>query len=185
MSNQAYSPNFIKRRSFIELNARERASVFFDAGTSRELLGPFDRVESPWLPMQGVTPQADDGCVVMKGKITGQAAVVVALEGAFQGGSMGEVSGEKMTAALDLAGATRKVLTSAVILLETGGVVFKRPILARRQSQKWPHSGHWEARPRNLCYGRHCRMLRGMPRRRLCSYVVMTREARLGMNGPK
>src|SRR6202789_3337642 len=112
------------RQSFIELDARERATALFDAGTSRELLGPFDRVESPWLAMQGVTPQEDDGWGVMKGKIAGQAAVVVALEGAFQGGSMGEVSGEKMTAALDLACADSEkgVPTSAVILLETGGV---------------------------------------------------------------
>jgi len=103
MSNKGYNANFINRQSFIELDARERAKALFDAGTSRELLGPFDRVESPWLPMQGVTPQEDDGCVVMKGKIGRQAAVVVALEGAFQGGSLGEVSGGKMAAALDLA----------------------------------------------------------------------------------
>ncbi len=124
MSNKGYNANFINRQSFIELDARERATALFDAGTSRELLGPFDRMESPWLPMQGVTPQADDGCVVMKGKIAGQAAVVVALEGAFQGGSIGEVSGEKMTAALDLACADNEkgIPTSSVILLETGGV---------------------------------------------------------------
>src|SRR5260221_8024104 len=124
MTDKGYGANFIHRQSFIELDARERATALFDAGTSRELLGPFDLVESPCLPMQGVTPQADDGCVVMKGKITGQPAVVVALEGAFQGGSMGEVSGEKMTAALDLAcaGNEKGIPTSAVILLETGGV---------------------------------------------------------------
>src|ERR1700678_1061289 len=124
MSYERDDANFINRQSFIELDARERAKALFDAGTSRELLGPFDRVESPWLSMQGVTPQADDGCVVMKGKISGQAAVVVALEGAFQGGSMGEVSGAKLTAALDLAYADSKkgIPTSAVILLETGGV---------------------------------------------------------------
>jgi hypothetical protein len=103
MSNERDDADFINRQSFIELDARERAKTLFDAGTVRELLGPFDHVESPWLPIQGVTPQADDGCVVMKGTILGQAAVVVALEGAFQGGSMGEVSGAKMTAALDLA----------------------------------------------------------------------------------
>src|SRR6202453_1863643 len=124
MSNQASITNFISRQSFIELDARERAIALFDEGTSRELVGPFDRIESPWLGMQGFTPQEDDGCVVMKGKIAGQAAVVVALEGAFQGGSLGEVSGEKMTAVLELAHADSKkgIPTSAVILLETGGV---------------------------------------------------------------
>src|SRR5712675_2960098 len=124
MSNRGYNANFINRQSFIELDARERATALFAAGTSRELLGPFDRVESPWLAMQGVTPQEDDGCVVMKGKIAGQAAVVVALEGAFQGGSVGEVSGAKLTAALDLAAKDSEAgkPTAAVLLLETGGV---------------------------------------------------------------
>jgi malonate decarboxylase beta subunit len=74
--------------------------------------------------MQGVTPQADDGCVVMKGKIAGQATVVVALKNAFQGGSMGEVSGAKLSAVLDLACADNEkgLRTNAVMLLETGGV---------------------------------------------------------------
>src|ERR1700689_520324 len=124
MTDKINRADFLNRQSFIELDARERAKTLFDAGTVRELVGPFDHVESPWLPMQGVTPQADDGCVVMKGTILGQASVVVALEGAFQGGSMGEVSGAKMTAALDLACADNEkgIPTSAVILLETGGV---------------------------------------------------------------
>ena len=93
---------FLQRKSFIELSGRERAQALFDAGTARELLGPHDRIESPWLERQGVTPQADDGCVICKGLIGGEAAVVVAIDGAFQGGSIGEVSGAKMCAALDL-----------------------------------------------------------------------------------
>jgi len=72
MSNNGHGASFINRQSFIELDARERATALFDPGTSRELLSPFDRMESPWLPMQGITPQADDGCVVMKGKIAGK-----------------------------------------------------------------------------------------------------------------
>ncbi len=57
---------FVNRQSFIELHARERAEALFDIGTARELVGPFDRVESPGLPLQGVTPQADYGCVLMQ-----------------------------------------------------------------------------------------------------------------------
>ena len=190
MSNKGYNANFINRQSFIELDARERATALFDAGTSRELLGPFDRVESPWLPMQGVTPQADDGCVVMKGKITGQAAVVVALEGAFQGGSMGEVSGAKMTAALDLACADNEkgIPTSAVILLETGGV--------RLQEANLGLAAIAELMASILALRKHAPVIcltagtvgcfGGMSLAAgLASYVVMTREARLGMNGPE
>ena len=190
MSNQSYGANFINRQSFIELDARERAKALFDAGTSRELLGPFDRVESPWLPMQGVTPQEDDGCVVMKGKIGRQAAVVVALEGAFQGGSLGEVSGGKMAAALDLARVDNEkgIPTSAVILLETGGV--------RLQEANLGEAAIAEIMASILVLRKHAPVIcvtagpvgcfGGMSLAAgLCSYVVMTREARLGMNGPE
>lgn len=117
-------PAFVKRKSFIELDARNRAQSLMDAGSWRELAGPFDRIASPWLPEQGITPQFDDGCIVLKGAIAGKPAVVVALEGGFQAGSMGEVSGAKMTAALDLAAQESQngKPTAAVLLLETGGV---------------------------------------------------------------
>ena len=103
MSYATVIPEFVLRQSFIELDARARAQSLMDPGSWRELVGPFDRIESPWLPEQGIAPQFDDGCVVLKGAIAGKATVVIALEGGFQAGSMGEVSGAKMTAALDLA----------------------------------------------------------------------------------
>jgi malonate decarboxylase beta subunit len=181
---------FVNRQSFIELHARERAGTLFDTGTASELLGPFDRVESPWLPLQGVTPQADDGCVVMKGKISGRAAVVVALEGAFQGGSLGEVSGAKLTAALDLARADSEkgTPTAAVLLLETGGVRLQEANLGLAAIAEIMASILSLRRFAPVisvvagtvgCFG-------GMSLAAgLSSYLVMTREARLGLNGPE
>src|ERR1700733_8854253 len=190
MTNKRYGANFIYRQSFIELDARERAGALFDAGTARELLGPFDRMESPWLATQGVTPQADDGCVVMKGKIAGQAAVVVALEGAFQGGSMGEVSGAKLTAALDLACADNEkgIRTNAVMLLETGGV--------RLQEANLGLAAIAEVMGSILALRKHAPVIcitvgtvgcfGGMSLAAgLSSYIILTREARLGLNGPE
>jgi malonate decarboxylase beta subunit len=181
---------FLNRQSFLELDARGRAAALFDQGTSRELLGPFDRVESPWLAIQDVTPQEDDGCVVMKGKIAGKAAVVVALEGAFQGGSMGEVSGEKMAAALDLASADSEkgTPTSAVILLETGGV--------RLQEANLGLAAVAEIMASVLTLRKHAPVIcvsagtvgcfGGMSLAAgLSSYIILTREARLGLNGPE
>lgn len=49
-----------------------------------------------------------------KGTINGKPAVVVAIEGAFQGGSMGEVSSAKMAAALELAAV--KITVTAFLL---------------------------------------------------------------------
>ena len=81
------------QNSFIELAARERSRQLLDAGSGRELVGPFERLSSPWLAQQGVVTQADDGVVVTKGSFNGQSCVVLAIEGAFQGGSLGEVGG--------------------------------------------------------------------------------------------
>lgn len=190
MSGKRSEVEFINRQSFIELDARERAQALLDEGTARELVGPFDRIESPWLAIQDVTPQADDGCVVMKGKIAGHAAVIISLEGAFQGGSMGEVSGEKMTAALDFATADNEkgIPTSAVILLETGGV--------RLQEANLGLAAIAEVMGSILILRKHAPVIcliagtvgcfGGMSLvAGLASYVVMTREARLGLNGPE
>ena len=164
--------------------------TLFDEGTTRELAGPFDRIESPWLPLQGVTPQADDGCVVIKGTIGGRSTVVVALEGAFQGGSLGEVSGAKMTAALDLAclDAEKGQPTAAVLLLETGGV--------RLQEANLGLAAIAEIMASILTLRTHAPVITviggtvgcfgGMSLAAgLSSYIVMTREARLGLNGPE
>ena len=190
MSTAAFIPAFVKRQSFIELDARARAQSLMDPGSWRELVGPFDRVESPWLPEQGIAPQSDDGCVVLKGTIAGKPAVVVALEGEFQGGSTGEVSGAKMTAALDLAARDSRNghKTTAVLLLETGGVRLQEAnlglaaiaeviasILALRQ-----HAPVITVIAGTVgCFG-------GMSLAAgISSYVVMTPEARLGLNGPE
>jgi malonate decarboxylase beta subunit len=188
MSTTSVVPEFVRRTSFIEPDARSRAEMLMDAGTGRELLGPFERIESPWLPEQGIAPQSDDGCVVIKGQIGGKPAVVVALEGRFQAGSMGEVSGAKMTAALDLAARDSQngKKTAAVLLLETGGVRLQEAnlglaviaevigsLLVLRQ-----HAPIITVIAGTVgCFG-GMSLVAG-----LSSYVVMTPEARLGLNG--
>jgi malonate decarboxylase beta subunit len=190
MSQTTLIPEFVTRQSFIELDGRRRAQSLFDEGTWKELVGPFDRMESPWLPLQGIAPQFDDGCIVIKGKIGGMAAVAIALEGAFQGGSIGEVSGAKMTAALDFAAqdSQARKRTAAILLLETGGVRLQEAnlglaavaevissVLALR-----PHAPVITLIAGTVgCFG-------GMSLAAgVSSYVVMTREARLGLNGPE
>jgi malonate decarboxylase beta subunit len=183
-------PEFVLRQSFIELNARARAQSLMDSGSWSELVGPFDRIESPWLPLQGVAPQSDDGCVVLKGMIAGKAAVVIALEGGFQAGSMGEVSGAKMTAALDLAtmDSQNGKTTAAVLLLETGGV--------RLQEANLGLNAVAEVMASILALRQHAPVITviagtvgcfgGMAlAAELSSYIVMTPEARLGLNGPE
>ncbi|MBL5886124.1 biotin-independent malonate decarboxylase subunit beta [Lelliottia aquatilis] len=177
-------------RSFIELRARQRAQTLLDDGSYRELLDPFEGITSPWLGAQGIVPQADDGMVVAKGTINGKPAVVVAIEGAFQGGSMGEVSGAKMAAALELAAEDNRngIPTQAVLCLETGGVRLQEANLGLAAIADI-HAAIVDLRRYTPvvgivagtvgCFG-------GMSiAAALCSYLIVTREARLGLNGPQ
>ncbi|EGD3969787.1 biotin-independent malonate decarboxylase subunit beta [Salmonella enterica] len=177
-------------RSFIELKARQRAQALLDDSSYRELLDPFEGIMSPWLGAQGIVPQADDGMVVAKGTINGKPAVIVAIEGAFQGGSMGEVSGAKMAAALELAAEDNRngIPTQAVLSLETGGVRLQEANLGLAAIADI-HAAIVDLRRYTPvvgivagtvgCFG-------GMSiAAALCSYLIVTREARLGLNGPQ
>lgn len=179
----------LQRDSFIERGARSRARALLDAGTMRELAGPFERLHSPWLALQQLVTSADDGVVVAKGLLDGHPTVVLAIEGAYQGGSMGEIGCAKIAGSLELAARDnrRGIPTRAVILFETGGV--------RLQEANLGLAGIAEIQAAVVdlrryqpvigvsagtvgCYG-GMSIVAG-----LCSYLVLTREARLGLNGP-
>ena len=181
--------SLLNQNSFIELGARERSKELLDAGTYRELIGPFDRVSSPWLAQQGVVTQSDDGVVVAKGLFNGQSCVVLAIEGAFQGGSLGEVGGAKISGALELAALDNRngIPTMAIILFETGGVRLQEANLGLAAIAEI-HSAIVDLRRYQPvigvvagtvgCFG-------GMSiAAALCSYLIVTREARIGLNGP-
>ncbi|EOE2072620.1 biotin-independent malonate decarboxylase subunit beta [Acinetobacter baumannii] len=182
--------SLLNKQDFIELSARERAKALLDEGTFRELLDPFSRVMSPWLVQQNIVPQADDGVVIAKGAIQEQPVVLISIEGLFQGGSLGEVGGAKIAGALELAveDNLKGIPTAAILLLETGGVRLQEANLGLAAIAEI------QAAIVNLrqyqpviavvagsvgCFG-------GMSiAAGLCSYIVMTQEGRLGLNGPQ
>ena len=190
MSTPTNTPAVVLGDAFTELSARERACAVLDEGTYRELLGPFDRMESPHLAAQGIVPQSDDGAVVARGTIGGERAVVVALEGKFQGGGVGEVNGAKLAGSLELAAQDWETGTPIrpVIILETGGIRLQEANLGMlaiadihaaivRLRQYTPVVGIIAGMVG--CFG-------GMGiAAGLCTDLVMTREGRLGLNGPE
>lgn len=180
----------LNKQSFIEMDARERGKSLFDLNSCKELLDPFAGVISPWLLRQNIVPQADDGVVVMKGFIEQQPTVVISIEGSFQGGSLGEVGGAKIAGALELAIEDNRnhIPTRAILLLETGGVRLQEANLGLAAIAEI-HSaivelGHYQPVIGVIagsvgCFG-------GMSiAAGLCSYLIMTQEGRLGLNGPQ
>jgi malonate decarboxylase beta subunit len=178
------------RTKFTELSARERAVALLDHGTFWELIGPFERLESPHLETQGVVPACDDGVVVARGDLGGKRAVVLAVEGLFQGGGIGEVSGAKIAGPLELAlrDAERAHPICPVLLLETGGI--------RLQEANLGLLALAEIHAAIVALRRHVPVVGvvagtvgcfgGMAiAAGLCSHLVMTREGRVGLNGPQ
>lgn len=180
----------LNKQSFIELNARERVKALLDENSFRELLDPFARVMSPWLMKQNIVPQADDGVVVAKGTLQQQPVVMISIEGIFQGGSLGEVGGAKIAGALELAAKDNRngIPTTAILLLETGGVRLQEANLGLAAIAEI-HAAIVDLRQYRPvigviagsvgCFG-------GMSiAAGLCSYLIMTQEGRLGLNGPQ
>ncbi len=180
--------SLLARNSFIELSARERARVLLDAGTFRELAGPFDGLQSPWLARQGIVPQSDDGVIVAKGRIDEQPVVVLAIEGAFQGGSLGEVGGAKIAARWSSRPRTTAAACDARrAAVRTGGVRLQEANLGLAAIADI-HAAIVDLRRYQPvvgviagqvgCFG-------GMSiAAGLCTSLVMTQEGRLGLNGP-
>jgi malonate decarboxylase beta subunit len=182
--------HFLARRSFIEMGARERVRAVLDSGSFRELLGPFDRIKSPWLPLQGIVAQADDGVVLARGTLDGKPALVAAIESAYQGGSMGEVSGAKIAGALELAcdECSQGRLILPVLLFETGGVRLQEANLGLAAIAEI-HAAIIALRRYVPVVGVIAGMVGcfgGMSlAAAMCTRLIVTRQARLGMNGPE
>lgn len=176
--------------SFVELRARDRAKALLDEGTFRELLGPFERFESPHLEPQGIVPECDDGVVIARGLICNERAVVISIEGAFQGGGIGEVSGAKIAGALERAVKDNEkgIKTNALIVHDSGGV--------RLQEANYGLLSIAEIQSAIIALRNYVPVIGIIPGKIGCfggmsmtaglfSKIVITREGRMTLNGPE
>jgi len=168
--------------SFAEADSRERLRAILDEGTFREILGPFERVTSPHLAAQHVVAQSDDGVVMGRGRLDGRDVSVAAVVGEFLGGSIGEIGGAKIAAALE------RAAQGAILVLDTGGIRLQEAnlgILAVAEicdaivelRERAPVVAVVAGRVGD--YGGMALALS------LCSHVVTTEVARMGLNGPQ
>jgi malonate decarboxylase beta subunit len=178
------------KNSFVECGGRERARALLDKSSYRELLDPFTGIESPHLEPQGIVPQSDDGVVITRGELHGLSLLVISIEGNFQGGGIGEVSGAKIAGALELALEENKAGGSVypVMVFDTGGV--------RLQEANYGLLSIAEIGAAIVALREYVPVIGIIPGKigafggmsitaGLCSILIMTREGRLGLNGPE
>jgi malonate decarboxylase beta subunit len=173
--------------SYLELSARERVAAFFDAGSVEEFLPPSARVTSPHLGQLDAPVAFDDGVMVGRAHLAGQALFFAAQEGGFMGGAVGEVHGAKLVGMLRRAVAERAL--GVVLLLETGGVRLHEAnagLIAVSEVMRAVLDARNAGVPviavvggSNGCFG-------GMGIVARCTNaVVMSEEGRLAMSGPE
>ncbi|WP_119327413.1 biotin-independent malonate decarboxylase subunit beta [Companilactobacillus musae] len=178
------------KNSFVELHARERALSLLDAKTAREIVGPLDNMISPHLEPQNIVPESDDGIVLMRGMINGNNVLVVSIEGKFQGGGIGEVSGAKIVAALEKVLEENKQGNTIypIIVLDTGGV--------RLQEANYGLLSISEIQNVVIALKKYVPVIGLVPGRvgsfggmsitaSILSYLIATNKARIALNGPE
>ena len=173
---------------FRELSPRERLATIFDDAGYTEMVGPFDRIGSPWLAQQGLVAQSDDGVVAVRGTIDRRAVVGIAIEPRHEGGGVGETGGAKIVSALQLAASSCRAgrPIGAVLLLETGGVRLQEATLGLGAISEI-HTAIIHLRelaPVIAVIARPIGCFGGMSlAAALCTTIIGTPEGRLGMNG--
>ncbi|MFL6554623.1 MAG: biotin-independent malonate decarboxylase subunit beta, partial [Bacillus sp. (in: firmicutes)] len=178
------------KTSFVECSGRERAHFLLDDSSFRELLDPFTGIESPHLEPQGIVPQSDDGVIIARGELGGHSLLVISIEGNFQGGGIGEVSGAKIAGALELALKDNQSGTCIypILIFDTGGV--------RLQEANYGLLSIAEIGAAIVALKEYVPVIGIIPGKigafggmsitaGLCTTLIMTREGRLGLNGPE
>lgn len=176
--------------SFVELNGRQRAFALVDKGSGRELVGPEEDMISPHLEPQNIVPESDDGIILVKGKLDGKNVVIISIEGKFQGGGIGEVSGAKIVAALEETIKDNKngKKVYPIIILDTGGV--------RLQEANYGLLSISEIQNSVIALKKYVPVIGLVPGRvgsfggmsitsAILSYLITTKKARIALNGPE
>ncbi len=166
---------------FRALAARERVHALVDPGSWREVHGSRS---SPHLARWRIEPQVDDGVVVGRGLVDGEAVILVAQDGTFLGGSIGAGHGAAIADACRLALEARAAL---VLLLESGGVRLHEANVAEIALAR-ALSALFDARAAGVrtigvvagsCYGGASILACA------CATLLMPAKSRLGLSGPK
>lgn len=173
--------------SWFESSARQRIDSLVDAGTFVEFMDPTHRESSPHLALFDLPAQFDDGIIVGRAVLAGQSVFVVAQEGRFMGGAIGEVHGAKFLGVLRAATERRDM--PVVVLFDTGGVRLQeanagelaiaeimRAVVEVRDAGV-PVVGLIGGRAG--CYGGGS-LIAGC-----CSYIAISEQGRLSVSGPE
>jgi malonate decarboxylase beta subunit len=173
--------------SYLELSARQRIPLMFDAGSFEEFLPPALRVISPHLAQLDAPVSFDDGVVVGRGTMDGRLVFGAAQEGGFMGGAVGEVHGAKLVGMLQRA--IDEQAHAVLLMLESGGVRLHEAnagLIAVSEVMRAILDVRAAGIPVVVLIGGSNGCFGGMGITARCANtIVMSEEGRLAMSGPE
>lgn len=185
--NAPVANKLVLRRSYFEASARARVAAVLDAGSFREFLPPEASEPSPHLAVLDIPGAFDDGVIVGSASLGGRPVLVIAQEGQFMGGAVGEIHGAKIVGLLRRA--VQDKPAAVIFMADSGGVRLHEAnagLIAISEIMRAVLDTRAAGVPVIALVGGSCGAFGGMGIvSRLCSAIVMSEEGRLALSGPE
>ena len=177
----------VLNHSYFEATARRRLAGLLDTGSFREILPPAESTPSPHLASLDLPGAFDDGVIVGSGRLAGKPVLVIAQEGQFMGGAVGEIHGAKIVGLLRKAVAEKPA--AVLFLIDSGGVRLHEAnagLIAISEIMRAVLDTRAAGIPVLALVGGSCGAFGGMGIvAKLCSAIVISEEGRLALSGPE
>lgn len=176
-----------RRHSYFEATARQRLAWLLDQGSFRELLPPAESTPSAHLAALDMPGAFDDGVIIGQGTLRADPVLVIAQEGQFMGGAVGEIHGAKIVGLLRRA--VRDKPKAVLFLVDSGGVRLHEAnagLIAISEIMRAVLDARNAGIPVVALVGGSCGAFGGMGIvTSLCSAIIMSEEGRLALSGPE
>lgn len=175
------------KKSFYERTARQRISRLVDQDSFVELLKPGSIELSPNLKALDIPGSFDDGVIIGKANIIGTPVHVIAQEGQFMGGAVGEIHGAKVVGLL--LKAIEEKSSAVIFLIDSGGVRLHEAnagLIAISEIMRAMLKVRNAGIPIITVIGGTCGAFGGMGISAcLSSHIIMSEQGRLALSGPE
>jgi malonate decarboxylase beta subunit len=175
------------KNSFYEKTARARIQHIFDSGSFQEILKPGETVFSPHLAALDIPGSFDDGVIIGKAQLNEQKVYLIAQEGQFMGGAVGEIHGAKIVGLL--LKAIQDQAKAVIFMVDSGGVRLHEAnagLIAISEIMRAMLAVRNAGIPIITIIGGSCGAFGGMGISAcLSTHIIMTEEGRLALSGPE
>ena len=175
------------KNSFYEKTARARIQAVVDAQSFKEILKPTEVEVSPHLSALDIPGSFDDGVIIGTARVNGTPVHIMAQEGQFMGGAVGEIHGAKIVGLLHKS--IQDQAQAVLFFVDSGGVRLHEAnagLIAISEIMRAMLQVRNAGIPIITVIGGICGAFGGMGISAcLSSAIIMTEEGRLALSGPE